>query len=247
MTKSSWLLPPTNLILSTEEVHVWRARLDLPVSQVKQLKQTLSADEVDRAERFYFQQDSRHFIVARGLLRTILSRYLNVAPHQLRFNYGEHGKPTLAASSDQPKLNFNLSHAGGLVLYAVTYGRAVGIDLERIRFDFEYEQLAARFFSAQENAVLRDLPAHLKPEAFFNCWTRKEAYIKAKGQGLALPLNQFDVSLVPGEPAKLLSARGDAQEASRWALQELIPDPGYVAALAVEGDEWQLACWRWPN
>jgi 4'-phosphopantetheinyl transferase len=185
--------------------------------------------------------------VARGLLRKILGIYLNTKPDRLRFSYGKHGKPSIISGSGKEKLKFNLAHSDGLALYAFTCGRHIGIDIERIRVDFDHEQLAAQFFSPQENAMLRCLPAHMKTEAFFSCWTLKEAYIKAKGDGLSLPLNQFDVSLVPGEPATLLNYRGDPQEASRWSLKQLRAGPGYTAALAVEGHGWRLACWQWPE
>jgi 4'-phosphopantetheinyl transferase len=143
------------------------------------------------------------------------------------------------------ELRFNVSHSHGLALYAVTRRRKIGIDIERVRPISGPEQLAARFFSAGENAELCALPEHVKHEAFFNCWTRKEAYVKARGEGLSLPLNQFDVSLNPGEPARLLRVERDPQEAARWSLQGLTPAPGYVAALAVEGHGWRLACWEW--
>jgi 4'-phosphopantetheinyl transferase len=242
-----WLPPPVNLALPSDEVHVWRASLDQPASRVQSLQHTLTTDELSQAGRFYFQKDRQHFIVARGLLRAILSRYLDVEPGQLRFCYSDYGKPSLAPPSGPKTLNFNLSHSDRLVLYAVTRGREIGIDLERVRPVPEAEQIAERFFSAEENAVFRTLPARLKQEAFFTCWTRKEAYIKARGEGLSLPLDQFDVSLVPGEPAMLLSTRGDPQEAARWSLRELMPGPGYVAAIAVEGHDWRLACWQFPE
>jgi 4'-phosphopantetheinyl transferase len=123
----------------------------------------------------------------------------------------------------------------------------VGIDLERIRFDLAVLEIAERFFSRRELAMLRALPTELQREAFYRCWTRKEAYIKARGEGLSLPLDQFDVSLAPGEPAAVLGTQHDPSEASRWSLRELTPAPGYFAALAVEGHDWGLTCWQWPD
>jgi len=135
-----------------------------------------------------------------------------------------------------------------MALYAVAYRREVGIDLELIRHGLEEEQIADRFFSRREISTLRALPAALRRYAFFLCWTRKEAYIKARGEGLSLPLDQFDVSLIPGEPAALLRTRPDSDEALRWSLQELTPGPpGYAAALAVEGEGWSLALWQWSS
>jgi 4'-phosphopantetheinyl transferase len=242
-----WSPPPAGLALSGDDVHVWRASLDLPAARVQCLQHTLTANELNRAERFYFQKDRERFIVARGLLRGILGRYLDMAPDQLRFCYSPHGKPALVGGSGGDVLRFNLSHSHGLALYAITCNRQVGVDLEYIRPIPEAERIAERFFSAQENAVFRALPQNKRLEAFLNCWTRKEAYIKARGEGLSLPLDQFYVSLASGEPTTLLNIIGDPQEATRWALRKLKPGPGYVAALAVEGHGWRLACWQWPD
>jgi len=242
---SLWGLPPSDLALSSDHIHVWCASLDQPASCVQQFAQSLSADERVRAERFHFEQHRNRFIAGRGLLRMILSYYTGIEPSRLQFCYGPHGKPALTEASSSDRLCFNLSHSQELALFAVTRDREIGVDLECVRPISDAEQIAERFFSAQENAVFRALPRNQKQQAFFNCWTRKEAYIKARGEGLSLPLKQFDVSLIPGEPAKLLSIRGDPEEASKWSLQALSPAPGYVAALAVEGHGWDLACWRW--
>jgi 4'-phosphopantetheinyl transferase len=215
-------------------------------SRSQSLKQTLSADERARAERFYFQKDRERFIVSRGLLRVILGRYLDMEPSQLQICYTSHGKPALARESGWDVLRFNVSHCQGLALYAITRGREVGVDLERLRTDFTAEQIANRFFSPREVAALRALPPNVRQAAFFTYWTLKESYIKARGEGLMLPLNKFDVVLVPGEPPTL-NTKGDPQEASRWSLRKLAAGPGYVAALAVEGHDWRIKCWQWPE
>lgn len=240
-----WRPPPTEVPLSIEQAHVWRASLDLPDSSVQSLRRTLAQDEIARAERFRFERHRRAFIVARGRLRAILGRYLGVAPDELRFCYNAYGKPSLVARGDEVPLRFNLSHSGGLALYAVTGGREVGIDLEQIRAVRELEGMIKCTFSARERAALLALPADRRTEAFFACWTRKEAYVKAKGQGLSVALDQFDVPVRPDESARLLRTHADPQEAGRWRLQDLAPGLGYVAALAVEGHDWQLACWDW--
>jgi 4'-phosphopantetheinyl transferase len=231
--------------LEGDEVHVWRARSYQPPSLVQSLWRILSADERERAERFHFQRDRERFIVTRGFLRTILSRYLDVPPDQLCFCYSSYGKPTLAGESNRRALRFSLSHSHELALYAVTCGREVGIDIEYVHAKWGTVHVAERFFSPREVIILRSLPASMQTGGFFNCWTRKEAYVKARGEGLSFPLDQFDVSLVPGEPAVLVSTAGDPQEASRWSLRELYPAQGYAAALAVEGHGWQLVCWEW--
>jgi 4'-phosphopantetheinyl transferase len=242
-----WTPPPADLVLSAGEVHAWRGPLNQPANQLEKLATMLSPDEHERAARFHFDHHRRHFIAGRGMLRVILGRYLNVWPKQLEFTYSPTGKPSLATSSqhDQPDLRFNLSHSHELALYAVTYGRDVGVDLEYLSRKIEAMEIADRFFSPGEVSVLRSLPDHLQRDAFFNCWTRKEAFIKARGDGLSLPLDQFDVSLRPGEAAVLLSTHFDPQEVDRWSLQTLSPGPGYVGALAVAGHGWQLRCWQW--
>lgn len=242
----SWRFPGEALILGNHEVHVWRVVLDHNPSWIDSLLYTLAEDEQARAARFYFPIHRERFIVARGVLREILGLYLNRAARSVSFCYGPHGKPALAGESGGNAIHFNMSHSHGVALYAVTRSGEIGIDLEFIREDLEVEHLAERLFSQREIATLRALPLSLRKYAFFLCWTRKEAYIKARGEGLSLPLDQFDVSLIPGEPAALLRTQADPDEALRWSLQELSIGPGYVSALAVGGQGWSLSCWQWP-
>jgi 4'-phosphopantetheinyl transferase len=241
-----WDPPPANANLLHNDVHVWCAWLDQSIPSLEWLTQTLSMDELMRAERFQFEQHRHRFIIGRGLLRTILGYYLTIEPGQLHFCYGRYGKPALAEMPGPSTLRFSLTHADGLALYAVTRDRELGVDLEHIRPIAETEQIVDRYFSDREKAAFRALTADKKQAAFFTYWTCKEAYLKASGEGLNRPLNQIDVSLIPGEPARLLSVDGDVNVASRWTLQELRPVPGFVAALVVEGQGWRLSCWNWP-
>lgn len=238
-----WLDPPADLTLSRDEVHVWRADLDPPASRFQQLAQTLSPDEQSRAERFYFEQHRHHFIAGRGILRTILGRYLGIEPRCVQFCYEPHGKPVLAETSGGSMLWFNLSHSNGLALYAVTRDRQIGVDLEYIRPISDAEQIALRFFSAGEYAMITSLPANQKQEAFFRYWTCKEACLKATGDGLA-QLHQIEVSLMPGEPVSLLNITSGPQTAQGWVLQELTPASNCVAAVAVVGQGWHLRRWQ---
>lgn len=240
-----WGLSPANVILSQDDIHVWCASLDQPAPRLQWLMQMLNTDERARAERFYFEQDRKRFIVGRGLLRTILGYYLNSEPGQLQFSYNSRGKPSLSETSGGDRIRFNLAHSQGLVLYAVTFGREIGVDLEYLRPIAEAEQIANRFFSDREKVGFHALTSHEKQEAFFRYWTCKEAFLKASGEGLTEYLDQIDISLVEGEPATLLSIKGDRREASRWSLQELKPASGFAAALVVEGDSYRLACWQW--
>ncbi len=242
-----WSLPPEHLVLGDGEVHVWQAGLELVASEIQSLFDLLSADERDRAARFHFPRDRNRFIIARGRLRSLLSRYLGVAPNQLEFDYSPYGKPALSEGCGGGSLRFNLSHSHKLALYVVARHREVGIDVEYRRADLADEEIARRFFSPREVSTLLALPAEMRLEAFFNCWTRKEAYIKARGEGLSLPLDQFDVTLAPGEAAALIRTLGDPQEASRWSLAQIFPGPGYSAALAVEGQLGEIKYWRWPE
>ncbi|MBD0370016.1 MAG: 4'-phosphopantetheinyl transferase superfamily protein [Pyrinomonadaceae bacterium] len=243
----SWRNPPERLAAKSEEVHVWRAGLDRPRSIVESLLEILDSDERRQAERFHFEKDRTHFVVAHAVLRKIISRYVGVPPEALSFRSGPQGKPALTEDWNGNGLRFNMSHSHGLALYGVTRGREVGIDLEYIRRDFASLEIARSFFSQREIAMLSALPWNELAEGFFNCWTRKEAYIKAIGEGLSHPLNQFDVSLAPGEPAALLSTVENPPAASRWTLKDVAPCEGYAAAVAVEGHGWSLNCWQFPD
>jgi len=246
-SENLWSDPPGNLAFGSDAVHVWRASLDLSSTTVHRLRGALSPQELERATRYRFERDRRRFAVARGVLRLILGAYLRIAAQSVRFRRGPHGKPHLDGDSGQEPLRFNVSHSHELGLFAVTRDREVGVDVESVARDLAVLDIAERFFSPGEVSVLQELPARAKREAFFNCWTRKEAYIKARGDGLALPLHQFDVSLSPGEPAALLGNEEDPEDVARWSLVELKPGPGYVAALAVEGVACQVRCWQWTD
>lgn len=240
-----WRNPPPDLQLQPDEVHVWRVSLVVPESVLQQLNHILSETEAARAMLFRFMQDRRRWIVAHGVLRIILSRYLCVDPRLLHFDFNPYGKPFLVSPVQSTALQFNLSHSRDLALYAFTYTRQVGIDVEYKRADVDYEAIARVSFSPNEQAVLHSLPGDVKHEAFYNCWTRKEAYIKARGKGMSMPLDQFDVSFLPGARAALLQSREDPHEIRRWTLEELAPGNGYAGALAVEGSAWNLSCWQY--
>ncbi len=227
--------------LSADEIYVWRVDLGRVAAEVGQLSY-LSPDEVARARRFKFQVDRDHFVAGRAALRQILGRYLETRPSELVFDYGPQGKPSLA---DNPHdLHFNLTHSRGLMLCALRRGRKLGIDVEHLRDDVDFEDIAQSFFAPQEIATLRTVPAHLKKRAFFRCWTRKEAYIKAAGQGLSLPLNEFTVPILDTEPMRLRS-KSAPLELEKWSLTPLPTEAGYVAALVTEGHTYTLALRDW--
>jgi 4'-phosphopantetheinyl transferase len=240
-----WHMPPHPLHLAENDVHVWRASLEIPLSSLEQFQPLLLDEEIERARRFYFEKDRRHWIVARAILRVLLGRYLDVEPQRLCFANNEYGKPLILFPIAGRRLHFNLSHSGDLALYAFAYDREIGVDVEQMCATINYEDLGKHFFSVHERTALRALPPDRQEEAFFLCWSRKEAYIKARGKGLSLPLDQFDVSLVPDEPARLLESREESQATDRWSLSALFPGTGYAGALVVEGSGWQLSCWQW--
>ena len=238
-----WPLAPEYPQLSREQVHAWCASLNQPVESYLDL---LSEDEKIRAKRFLFHQDQRRFIVARGLLRTILGLYLEIAPGAIQFSYTKSGKPVLVEKTGGPNLCFNLSHSGDLVLIAFSHDRQIGIDLEKIRPVPDVMQLVSQFFSTEENAEFTTMPHDQKLIAFFSGWTRKEAYLKARGDGLFFPLSQFSVSLATEKNTCLLESHDEPGELSRWSLVSLtpVPVPGYIGALAVEGYDWKLVQWQ---
>lgn len=238
-----WPPPPPDLGLERDQVHVWQASLEASRGDSSRLVRILSPAELERANRFHFDRDRRRFMAAHTALRVILSRYLAVRPEQIRYRSGEHGKPALAYP--RAGLEFNLSHAHELLLVAVTAGRAVGVDLEYVRPLDDFEAIARRTFSASENEALRAVPEAQRRESFFRCWTRKEAFIKAVGQGLSYPLNQFAVSLDPGEPAALLKVENDPDAVTRWSMHGFTPAPGYLAALVVAGQPPGLKFWQY--
>ena len=242
---SDWEHPTTDLTLRNDEIHVWLAALDVPDARMQELHCLLASDEVERAGRFSFQSDRRHYVVARGLLRCILSHYTKMEPERLLFRHNSFGKPELNGEHNKAVVSFNLSHSHGLALYAVTASRQVGIDLERIRPIAACEKIAKRYFSKWEYAEMAALPSSVWREAFLACWTRKEAYIKARGEGLSISLCRFSVSVAPDEPARLVEIMDEMDRTSNWSLYSLIPAPGYIAAVAIKGCDFRLKCSRY--
>jgi 4'-phosphopantetheinyl transferase len=234
-----WAANPGQPTLAPGEIHVWRANLDFESASLRALETTLAPAEQSRADRFRFPQDRSAFIATRGILRELLGKYVSRAPAELVFDYGDRGKPSLHASSDQ-SIQFNVSRSHDLALLAFAPGQSVGIDVELVRPDFASTEIAQRYFSPQEIDELKSLPPQSLAEGFFLCWTRKEAYVKARGEGMQIPLNSFRVSLTPGQPARL-----ESTDCARWSLHSITPDPRYVGALVVEGKAALIRYWNW--
>jgi 4'-phosphopantetheinyl transferase len=210
------------------------ARLNVGTSEVCAASALLSEDERRRANRFVFERDRSRFIVGRARLRQLLGARLEVAPASIEFAYGDRGKPTLSSVLAGSGLRFNISHCGDLAVYGFAWYRDIGIDVEAVAPIADAHAIASRFFSRCENEQYTALPPVTRPLGFFNCWTRKEAFIKALGDGLSCPLDSFDVSLAPGEPAKILRVGDQRGDECAWDMQNVSPGPGFVAAVVVE-------------
>lgn len=233
--------------LTPEEIHLWVVRLDPAERRVAELRRLLDDDERARADRFRFDIHRRRFIVGRGFQRLVLGAYLGLEATAIRYVYGPKGKPSLAASTTGAPLYFNLSNSEEMALLGLVRDREIGVDLEFLRELTDLEALASRFFSESESRKLLALPDAVHREAFFRCWTRKEAYLKAVGDGLSAPLDHFDVTLAPDEPARMLALEGSAERAAGWSLYHLEPAEGYLGAVAIQGGPWRLSCWAFSH
>lgn len=215
--------------LTPARVHVWK----IPVLRsCTDSGEWLSPEEQEKSARFHFERDRRRYAVAHTALRLLLSQYLGIAPRQIKFNYGSNGKPEIAALNRHSNLQFNLSHAHDLALIAVTSERRVGIDVEYVRPISDAEEIVRLCFSAKESTAFFELPRPRREKAFFNGWTRKEAFVKALGAGLDYPFDRFDVSW---ETKARLEIHDEFEHARKWSISSFAPDPNYVAALVVEG------------
>ena len=227
--------------LPSDQVDIWRIYLDLSTEPAKSIESKLSADEIHRAARFVYPQDRRRFILAHGHMRGLLARYLDCQPDQLNFSTNQYGKPELLDHT----LEFNLSHSGDFALLAASRAHRVGIDVERVRQDMQFEDLAKRFFSEREYSELMDLPPDQRITGFFRYWTLKEAYIKAHGLGLSLSLDSFDIALTSNKGPVLRATRPNSKEASRWTLSSFEVDAEYTGAVAVQGGNSEIRYWNW--
>jgi 4'-phosphopantetheinyl transferase len=216
--------------------------LHLPQLEINSLDGLLNDDEKARAVRLAPGSHRNHFIAARGILRSILGLYLERPASSIEFTYDQTGKPRLIQRGTSPSMRFNVSHSQGLAVYAFACHRELGVDVEAIRTDLTTNELAERYFSSKEVAEIRSFPSSYRNEAFFVCWTRKEAYLKARGDGLAVPLDSFDVSLAPTDSAELRS-----DDSLRWTLRSFRPAQTHVAAVVAEGKDWNLELVDWPS
>jgi 4'-phosphopantetheinyl transferase len=224
----------THPTLDDHDVHVWHRTVSTHESDLHLLEGLLSKDERARAERFVFEKHRSEFVLTRGTLRILVGSYLGIEPEQLRFAYSRHGKPSMMRTWPGFDLRFNVSHSAGRAVFAFVRGLDIGIDIEEIRMDIDTMDLAERFFSPNERERLRSLSGESLRRTFFRYWTRKEALIKANGQGLSIPLNEFDVCSSDQKPCVFRAIAPDPDDKSRWDLRDLTLHPNYAAALAIE-------------
>ncbi len=220
--------------MTTDDADIWRVSLDRTPGEIRLLFKSLSAEEQERADRLRFPVHRNRYIASRGFLRQILGGYIHIAAQEIRFLSGFHGKPQLNVFPGKTDLQFNLSHSHGLALYAVSRKQNIGIDVEYLGRACNALKIARRFFTPGEAEMIAGLPEKIRWRAFFTCWTRKEAFLKAKGVGLSIPLNRFAVSVLPEDPPVLLHAAWDREEHAKWQLFDIDPGRDYVATLAVE-------------
>jgi len=235
----SWVVPPAKGVLVAGEVHLWRAETNAAQLCVDCCAAVLSAAEQERAAKFRFAKDRRLYTVAHAALRSILADYLNITPTNLQFDAGANGKPRLAPALAKDGMQFNLSHSHELALIAVTREREIGVDVERVKEDFAFDELAERYFTAREVSAIRALPKELRRRAFYQCWTSKEAFLKAKGVGLSGKLDEVQITL---NDAGKVEIQG---KLAKWSLVELHPASAYVGALALQEPNCQFKYYQW--
>lgn len=224
-----WKNPPETLELLDSKIDVWSVNINNYTNKLFDYWELLSSSEKEKADRFRFEKDKNCYVIARGLLRILLSRYLNIKSQKINFRYAEKGKPYLEHPSN---IKFNLSHSKNCIVLAFTKNIELGIDVEYAKNNLEILQVAESFFSKQEIKALKSIQSIYRLSAFYNCWTRKEAFIKATGDGLSFPLNQFTVSLESSESAELVETRWDNKEKDLWSLETFTPQKDYIGAVA---------------
>lgn len=245
MSYPSFQLRPSGIRITADEIHIWSGVLDQAEADLYKFIVSLSPDEHMRAGQFHFEKDRKWFIARRGILRILLGYYLGVKAHEIQFTYGKNRKPQITERPGMEAIHFNLSHSDGVALFAFTRNSEIGVDIERIRDMSEMEHIVERFFSAGEKTFFYALPQDRRRGAFFTCWTRKEAFMKATGEGLSLPLDLFDASPAPDEGDTRVTVKSSRGVVSDWSIRTLRPACGHVGAFATRSKKFTLRCFKW--
>lgn len=232
--------------ISHEVVNVWRTDIHWPEERMREFATQLSLEELARAKRFHFKVDFDRHVISRALTRLLIGSLVDLPPREVSLVSNRFGKPSISKDQNPLGLEFNVSHSGEFILIALTAKRQVGVDIEHVNQQLHLNSLVRDLLSVKEQIAFSRLCPDQRQEAFFNCWTRKEAFIKAKGAGLSIPLNGLDVSFLPGEPAMLLDTRPDRTEAARWTIRDLEVAPAYKAAIAAQGADVRVDLMEWP-
>ena len=242
-----WKNPEQPPILDNNQIHVWRANLDVPDAEIVRLASLLSPDEVARGNKFRFPQLKARFTAARGILRQLLANYLSISPCEIQFDYGDRGKPRLSSSQHPSTLQFNISHSQEYALCGFTYDDPIGVDLEYIREMPDALKIAQRFFSVREYELIRTTEKEAQPELFFTLWTAKEAYLKAVGTGLAGSLDSVEIELNQPLSPRLQAIQGDKATTADWSLYPCLPATDYLGAIAIQTykSQKQINFWHW--
>lgn len=219
------------LTLESGSIEVLAAPLDVPLAVFESLWPLLSSVEQARANRFLGERHKREYTVGRARLRQLLGLRLDADPRLVEIVEADHGKPALGGKWAESGLRFNLSHSGALAVYALATRRELGVDIEELRAIPDAIDLAKRFFSAAESGAVSSYPADRRDLAFLSCWTRKEAFVKAVGQGLSFPLDEFSVSVDPDEPARIVEVRGVPGPDTGWELTAFRPRATHIGAI----------------
>lgn len=245
LISSQRLISGSTVRLANAKVHVWHASLEQPLEVGRKLEAVLSEDERQRLQEFRDWNHRQSFVVRRGILRHLLSRYTGIQPEDIRFKYTPTGKPFLAGSEGTPDIRFNLSHAGLLVLYAFSWGRQAGIDVEVMRSCGQMDETTRRILSPNELKRFQGIGRELRLQVLYNAWTRKQAFAKARGQSLSSFLREVEVSFEPNLSAELLTVAASREMAKMWSMHDIKTWEGYCAALVVEGNDYSISNKQW--
>ncbi|PHN08618.1 4'-phosphopantetheinyl transferase family protein [Flavilitoribacter nigricans] len=237
-----WKEAPEIALPVAGEVHLWKVELTVPAPTLDHYQTIIAQEEKERAAKFYFEKDRHQYIVGRARLRLLLGRYLDLAPQAVRFEFNQFGKPNFP---NEQGLQFNISHSGGLAVMGFTRDAAIGVDLEKINPNIEVKLIASRFFAEVEKRQILALPTERQASAFYRCWTSKEAFIKAHGQGLSLPLDQFEVEIHPDRKAALKNVHWEPELVESWSIIDFVPEDGFVGAVMCDTTIERVRCYSY--